>query len=122
MYTGELEAPEKNQGMRVFLDMTKGLSGHNITCVNFFTSQKLGHELLKGKLMMVETVQKKKTESTSAVDFTEQACQLFQVCVHGHHIPGVLHAKERQNVVLILCIKNQKSSRIIMPKLQGWTT
>ena len=37
-------ALEKNQGMRVVLDMTQGLSGH-ITCNNFFTLHKLGKEL-----------------------------------------------------------------------------
>ena len=29
------EALEKNQGMRVVLDMAEGLNGHNITCDNF---------------------------------------------------------------------------------------
>jgi len=32
--------PEINQGKRVVLDLTEGLSGHNITCDNFFTSKK----------------------------------------------------------------------------------
>ncbi len=34
MYTGKShgEAPEKNQGMRVVLDMAEGLNGLNITC------------------------------------------------------------------------------------------
>ena len=34
VYTGKPDggAPEKNQGMRVVLDMSQGLSGHNITC------------------------------------------------------------------------------------------
>lgn len=38
VYTGKRDGgtPEKNQGMRVVLDMTQGLSGHNITCDNFF--------------------------------------------------------------------------------------
>ena len=34
--------PEKNQGMRVVLDMTAGLKGHNSTYDNFFTSHALG--------------------------------------------------------------------------------
>ena len=38
--------PEKNQGMRVVLDIT---AGDNITCDNFFTSHGLGQELLKRK-------------------------------------------------------------------------
>ncbi|KAM4584694.1 piggyBac transposable element-derived protein 4-like [Odontesthes bonariensis] len=55
-------APESNQGMRVVLDMSQGLSGHNITCDNFFTSHKLGQELLKKKLTMVGTIRKNKSE------------------------------------------------------------
>ncbi|XP_071319707.1 piggyBac transposable element-derived protein 4-like [Trachinotus anak] len=86
VYTGKPDggAPEKNQGMRAVLDMSQGLSGHNMTCDNFFTSHKLGQELLKRKLTMVGTIQKKKVRApTSTADFKEQACQVFQVCVHG---------------------------------------
>ncbi|KAJ8384617.1 hypothetical protein AAFF_G00200540 [Aldrovandia affinis] len=58
VYTGKPPggAPEKNQGMRVVLDMTQGLRGHNITCDNLLYS--LGQELLKRKLTMVGTVRK----------------------------------------------------------------
>ena len=49
-------APDKNQGMWIVLDVTKGLCGHNITGNNFFTLHKLGQELLKRKLEMVRTV------------------------------------------------------------------
>ncbi|XP_060780363.1 piggyBac transposable element-derived protein 4-like [Neoarius graeffei] len=64
VYTGKCRggAPEKNQGMRVVLDMAQGLSGHNITCDNFFTSHKLGQELLKRKVTMLGTVRKNKLE------------------------------------------------------------
>uniref|UniRef100_UPI003AAE7D3F piggyBac transposable element-derived protein 4-like n=1 Tax=Centroberyx gerrardi TaxID=166262 RepID=UPI003AAE7D3F len=65
VYTGKPDggAPEKNQGMRVVLDMTQGLCGHNITiCDNFFTSHKLGQELHKRKLTMVGTLCKNKPE------------------------------------------------------------
>eukprot|EP00066_Takifugu_rubripes_P014261 XP_011603527.1 PREDICTED: piggyBac transposable element-derived protein 4-like [Takifugu rubripes] len=55
-------APEKNQGMRVVLDMSQGLSGHNITCDSFFTSHKLGQELLKRKLTIVGTIRKNRSE------------------------------------------------------------
>ncbi|XP_024151020.1 piggyBac transposable element-derived protein 4-like [Oryzias melastigma] len=58
---------EKNQGMRVVLDMTTGLQGHNITCDNFFTSHALGQELLKRKLTMVGTVRKNKPELPPAL-------------------------------------------------------
>lgn len=46
----------KNQGMRVVLDVTEGLRGHNETCNNFFTSYELGQQLLKRKITMVGTV------------------------------------------------------------------
>lgn len=64
VYTGKSpgQAPEKNQGMRVVLDMAEGLNGHNITCDNFFTSYALGEELLKRKVTMLGTVRKNKPE------------------------------------------------------------
>ncbi|XP_041811933.1 piggyBac transposable element-derived protein 4-like [Chelmon rostratus] len=64
IYTGKPEggAAERNQGTRVVLEMSQGLSGHNITCDNFFTSYNLGQELLKRKLTMVGTICKNRTE------------------------------------------------------------
>lgn len=64
VYTGKPigGAPERNQVMRVVLDMTQDLRGYNITCNNFFISHILGQELLKWKLTMVGTVQKNKSE------------------------------------------------------------
>uniref|UniRef100_A0A671XA56 PiggyBac transposable element-derived protein domain-containing protein n=1 Tax=Sparus aurata TaxID=8175 RepID=A0A671XA56_SPAAU len=69
VYTGKPidGRPEKNQGMRVVLDMTAGLKGHNITCDNFFTSYALGQELLKRKLTMVGTMRKNKPELPPAL-------------------------------------------------------
>ncbi|KAK6307271.1 hypothetical protein J4Q44_G00224190 [Coregonus suidteri] len=51
--------------MRVVLDMSEGLQGHNITCDNFFTSYRLGVELQKRKLTMVGTIRKNKPELPS---------------------------------------------------------
>ncbi|KAJ8386982.1 hypothetical protein AAFF_G00161590 [Aldrovandia affinis] len=64
VYTGKPigGAAERNQGMRVVLDMAQALRGHNITCDNFLTSYNLGQELLKKKLTMVGTVRKNRTE------------------------------------------------------------
>ncbi|XP_070993089.1 uncharacterized protein [Oncorhynchus clarkii lewisi] len=52
VYTGKPAdgVPERNQGMRVVLEMTVGLQEHNITCDNLFTSYALGQELLQKKL------------------------------------------------------------------------
>ncbi|XP_048853942.1 piggyBac transposable element-derived protein 4-like [Brienomyrus brachyistius] len=67
IYTGKVKGgiSEKNQGTRVVLDMTQGLSGHNITCDNFFTSYNLGQELLKRNMTMVGTVRRIKPELPS---------------------------------------------------------
>ncbi|XP_052348595.1 piggyBac transposable element-derived protein 4-like [Oncorhynchus keta] len=69
VYTGKAasEGPEKNQGMRVVLDLTTGLSGCNITCDNFFTSYKLGQRLLERNLTMVGMVRKNKAELPPAL-------------------------------------------------------
>ncbi|XP_067288817.1 piggyBac transposable element-derived protein 4-like [Pseudorasbora parva] len=69
IYTGKAadSKPEKNQGMRVVLDMTSGLQGHNITCDNFFTSYALGEELLQRKMTMIGTVRSNKPELPPAL-------------------------------------------------------
>lgn len=69
IYTGKPAGgtSEKNQGMRVVLDMTEGLQGKTITCDNFFTSHALGLALLKRKLFMVGTVRRNKPELPPAL-------------------------------------------------------
>ncbi|CAB4058652.1 unnamed protein product [Lepeophtheirus salmonis] len=69
VYTGKLTNghPEKHQGMRVVLDLTKGLRGHNMTCDNLFTSYQLGQQLLKRKITMVGTIPKNKPELPPAL-------------------------------------------------------
>ncbi|KRX32146.1 hypothetical protein T06_16340, partial [Trichinella sp. T6] len=49
IYTGKPSSGtrEKNQGMRVVLDMVKGLKGHNVTCDNFFTAYFTGRRTEK---------------------------------------------------------------------------
>lgn len=63
-------APEKKQGMRVVLEMTEGLRGHNVTCDNFFTTHELGQVLLKKKITMVGTVRRNKPELPPALTTT----------------------------------------------------
>lgn len=69
VYMGKLPRgiPEKNQGMRVVLDLTVGLREHNVTCHNFFTFYELDHQLLKRKMTMVGTVRKNKPELPHAL-------------------------------------------------------
>ncbi|RXN25337.1 piggyBac transposable element-derived 4-like protein [Labeo rohita] len=69
IYTGKAAdgKSEKNQGMRVVLDMTAGLEGHTVTCDNFFTSYALGEELLRRKMTMIGTVRSNKPELPPAL-------------------------------------------------------
>ncbi|KAL0183257.1 hypothetical protein M9458_022632, partial [Cirrhinus mrigala] len=69
IYTGKAAdgKSEKNQGMRVVLDMTAGLEGHTVTCDNFFTSYALGEELLRRKMAMIGTVRSNKPELPPAL-------------------------------------------------------
>ena len=63
VYTGkEIGAvPERNQGLRVVLDLcTRDLKGRNVTVDNFFTSYELGQALLKRKMTMIGTIRKNK--------------------------------------------------------------
>ncbi|KAL4008747.1 hypothetical protein ACER0C_002599 [Sarotherodon galilaeus] len=55
------------QGMRVVLQMSEGLQGHNITCDNFFTSYTLGEELQKRKLTMLGTIRRNMPELRSEI-------------------------------------------------------
>ncbi|XP_062322103.1 piggyBac transposable element-derived protein 4-like [Osmerus eperlanus] len=66
-------APEKNQGMRVVLDMTEGLKDCNVTCDNLFTSYELGHNLMTMRNMtMVGTVRKNRSELPSELLATKR--------------------------------------------------
>ncbi|XP_042178792.1 uncharacterized protein LOC121846651 [Oncorhynchus tshawytscha] len=69
VYTGKAAGggPKKNQGMRVVLDLKKGLSGRNVTCDNFFTSYELGQRLLERDLTVVGTVRKNKAKLPPAL-------------------------------------------------------
>ncbi|CAB1350802.1 unnamed protein product [Coregonus sp. 'balchen'] len=69
VYTGKATCggPEKNQGMRVVLDLTQGLRGHNVTCDNFFTSYELARQLLRRNVTVVGTVRKNKPELPQAL-------------------------------------------------------
>ncbi|KAJ8384204.1 hypothetical protein AAFF_G00207520 [Aldrovandia affinis] len=104
IYTGKAidGRPEKNQGMRVVLDMTAGLRGHNITCDNFFTSYALGQELLKRKLTMVGTVRKNKPELPPALLSTERRAELSsKFAFTATHSLVSYVPKRKRNVILM---------------------
>ncbi|XP_051522644.1 piggyBac transposable element-derived protein 4-like [Myxocyprinus asiaticus] len=69
IYTGKPTSGglEKNQGMRVVLDVTDGLRRHNVMCDNFFTSYELSQQLLRRKITMVGTVRKNEPEIPPAL-------------------------------------------------------
>ncbi|KAL6487771.1 hypothetical protein MHYP_G00043970 [Metynnis hypsauchen] len=88
--------------MRVVLDMTTGLQGHNITCDNFFTSYSLGQELLKRKLTMVGTVRKNKPELPPALVTTRgrEALSSKFAFTDTHTLVSYVPKKNR-NVILM---------------------
>ncbi|XP_049323545.1 piggyBac transposable element-derived protein 4-like [Astyanax mexicanus] len=104
IYTGKSATgvPEKNQGKRVVLDMTKGLRGHNITCDNFFTSYDLAQELLKRKLTMVGTVRKNKPELPLALLGTKDRAPLSSKFAFSERTTVVSYCpKKNKNVILM---------------------
>lgn len=52
--------PEKNEGLRVVLDLPYGLRKHNVICVNFFTSYDLRQMLLRKNITMLVRILKNK--------------------------------------------------------------
>ncbi|XP_031735170.1 piggyBac transposable element-derived protein 4-like [Anarrhichthys ocellatus] len=104
IYTGKPAGAqsEKNQGMRVVLDMTGGLQGKTITCDNFFTSHALGLQLLKRKLYMVGTVRRNKPELPPAlVSKTDRALFSSKFAFTETHALVSYHPKKQRNVLLM---------------------
>ena len=62
---------EKNQGMRVVVDLISELRGQNVTCDYFFNSYNLEKLLLKRKLSKLETIWKNKLELPQQMDNKE---------------------------------------------------
>ncbi|XP_030006547.1 LOW QUALITY PROTEIN: piggyBac transposable element-derived protein 4-like [Sphaeramia orbicularis] len=66
--TGAAKGSEKNQAMRVVLDVTEGLTGRNVTCDNFFTSYELAGRLLRERNnTLLGTIRKNKPELPTAL-------------------------------------------------------
>ncbi|XP_063743292.1 piggyBac transposable element-derived protein 4-like [Eleginops maclovinus] len=100
VYTGKLPGgtSEKNQGMRVVLEMSEGLQGHNITCDNFFTSYRLGDELQKRKLTMLGTVRRNKPELPTEI-----------LKMHGRPLHSSIFAFTEKATVVSYCPKRNKN-------------
>ncbi|XP_056155945.1 piggyBac transposable element-derived protein 4-like [Lampris incognitus] len=109
VYTGKSASgmAEKNQGMRVVLDMTQGFRGHNITYDNFFTSYALDQELLKKKLTMIGTVRKNKPELLSALLDTKDRAPLSSKFAFTETTTTVSYCpKKKKNVVMMSTLYN----------------
>ncbi|CAM4635701.1 unnamed protein product [Leuciscus chuanchicus] len=114
VYTGKPKGgqPERNQGMRVVLDLTTGLQGHTVTCDNFFTSYALGQELLRRKLTMVGTVRKNKPELPPALLTTRDRVCFSSIFAFTETHSVVSHCPKRGKNVLLMstCHKDAKVS------------
>ncbi|XP_042609958.1 piggyBac transposable element-derived protein 4-like, partial [Cyprinus carpio] len=114
VYTGKPRGgqPERNQGMRVVLDLTTGLQGHTVTCDNFFTSYALGQELLRRKLTMVGTVRKNKPELPPALLTTRDRAVFSSLFAFNETHTIVSYCPKRHKNVLLMstCHKDGKIS------------
>ncbi|KRZ55972.1 PiggyBac transposable element-derived protein 4 [Trichinella nativa] len=97
IYTGKPSSGtrEKNQGMRVVLDMVNGLKGHNVTYDNFFTSYALGVELKKKNLTLAELA----TKGTATT--TRQKIAFPENCTIISYLP-----KKNKNVLVLRTMHN----------------
>lgn len=93
---------EKNQGMRVVLQMTEGLHGNTITCDNFFTSYALGQELLKRKLTMVGTVRRNKPELPPALLETRERARFSSLFAFTDTCALVSYSPKKRKVVTLM--------------------
>lgn len=108
VYTGKAPGAEreKNQGMRVVLDLTHGLRGQNVTCDNFFTSYQLGQMLLKRNLTMLGTVRKNKPELPLMTTKNELHRSYFFFTKDTTVVSYV--PKKNRNVILMSTLHNSK--------------
>ncbi|XP_039537932.1 piggyBac transposable element-derived protein 4-like [Pimephales promelas] len=114
VYTGKPRdgQPERNQGMRVVLDLTTGLQGHTVTCDNFFTSYALGQELLRRKLTMVGTVRKNKPELPPALLTTRDRTVFSSLFAFNetHSLVSYCPKKHKNVLLMSTCHKDGKIS------------
>ncbi|XP_035768532.1 piggyBac transposable element-derived protein 4-like [Neolamprologus brichardi] len=124
VYTGKPAGAqsEKNQGMRVVLDMIEGLQGKTITCDNFFTSYDLGLQLLRRKLYVVGTVRRNKPELPPAlVSKMNRARFSSKFAFTETHALVSYHPRKQKNVLLmstlhrdaVLSTRDDKRPKII---------
>jgi hypothetical protein len=78
VYTGKPDggAPDKNQVIRVVLDVIQGLRGHNITSLFYFAHAGTGAPLEEDDDGW-NSMKRQARAPTSAVEYTEQAYQVL---------------------------------------------
>ncbi|CAK6976223.1 piggyBac transposable element-derived protein 4-like [Scomber scombrus] len=112
VYTGKPigGAVERNQGMRVVLDVTKGLTGRNVTCDNLFTSYELGQRLLHRDMTMVGTVRQNKPELPAAL-FATKGRELFSsTFAFTGSTAVVCYIPKRNKKVLLMSTRHKEAT------------
>ena len=108
VYTGKPPdgTREKNQGMRVVMDLTQELRGQNVTRDNFFTSYMLGQALLKCNITMLGTMRRNKTKLPN---LTRKETVLHSQFYFTKDTTVVSYIpKKNRNVVLMSTAHNRK--------------
>ncbi|XP_028820478.1 piggyBac transposable element-derived protein 4-like [Denticeps clupeoides] len=109
VYTGRVaNSPvEKQQGQRVVLEMTEGLTGVTVTCDNFFTSYDLGTELLQRQNTLVGTIRKNRAELPPELLKVQTRAPLSSLFAFTENHTLVSYVPKRGKNVLLLSTKHR---------------
>lgn len=124
--------PRKEPGVRVVLDVTDRLKGHNVIWDNFFTSYILSQQLLRRTLTIVAAVRKNKPELPHALLATRGRETLSSQFAFTPTTTVVSYTpKKNKNMVLMSTLHkttvvvetgSQPWSWIITTTKEAWTT
>nr|XP_005172805.1 dual specificity protein phosphatase 26 isoform X1 [Danio rerio]XP_005172806.1 dual specificity protein phosphatase 26 isoform X1 [Danio rerio] len=93
---------EEDQAMRVVLDMTSALEGHNITCDQSFTSYALGEELLRRNITMIGTTRLSNPELPPALlSVKGRAINSSKFAFTDTHTLVSYHPRKNKNVLVM---------------------
>ncbi|XP_041666997.1 piggyBac transposable element-derived protein 4-like [Cheilinus undulatus] len=101
--------PEGEQGKRVVLELTEGLSGHTVTTDNFFTSYDLGMKLLERKMALVGTVRHNKPELPPQLLKVKERQVLSSLFAFTSKMTAVSYVPKRSRNVLLLSTKHRSA-------------
>ena len=104
VYTGkDGTTPEKNQGQRVVLDLTRCLhGGYGITTDNFFTSIPLANELYKNNLTLCGTMRKNKQGIPKIMLPSPKRKEMSSVFAFHNEITMVSYVPKKNRAVILL--------------------